>query len=250
MDEYKCKNFNDFLKKSSDYCHGSKFVIFRGQPCSKFQLLPTLARMRRDLNFSVGLRKLELKLFSEFHRLCHMHIDGIPSPQQNQLEELTIARHYGLPTRLLDWSSNPLAALWFACSSENGDVSNQSDPVVWLHHLKKDFEEDVVKETTWKKPFDVDKTIIFKPKHITPRIAAQAGWFSLHKMNEKGYIVALDDDEGYADSLMKIIIPHTEVSKILKELNILHVNSSTLLPDIEGVIKHIPWNVLNNFHLQ
>ncbi len=35
-------------------------------------------------------------------------------------ETYFIAQHFGMPTRLLDWSTNPLAALFFACHSEPG----------------------------------------------------------------------------------------------------------------------------------
>jgi hypothetical protein len=75
-------------------------MYFRGQVCD-WSLRPSLARE--------SVTEQERTKESEcFERLAEI------LPKVNDWERATIAQHYGVPTRLLDWSENPLVGLYFA----------------------------------------------------------------------------------------------------------------------------------------
>jgi len=49
------------------------------------------------------------------HRFRRFAYSELP-PGAGEWEALFLARHYGLPTRIMDWTTNPLVAAYFACS--------------------------------------------------------------------------------------------------------------------------------------
>ena len=171
-------------------------VIFRGMADSKFDLSPSLAR------FDKSEYTIEKELIDEFITRRPDSFEGL-----SDFDKLAKMQHYCLPTRLLDFSTNPLAALYFACESKPSKdgrilchltyLQNDSDPFVseiCSAAIRKNFDFNYfIDEYLCNNNLNLNQylikaylcgnTTVVKPKYWNQRIANQSGVFMIFPNN-------------------------------------------------------------------
>ena len=225
--------YSSFISKECD----DDDILFRGQRTDE-PLLPRIARVR--LHLGQLIIDVEKEMFGEFQRQALPLLEMTP---ESDWDWLALAQHHGMATRLLDWTVNPFAALWFAV--EKPPTKEQKPPhdlkpgIVWVFCTQR---KDYVTDFKTVNPFEVDRTRIFRPRHITRRIVSQSGWFTVHKYitKRKGFL-ALEKNRTYSKHLQKILIAPSKFSEIRRELDRCGFNAAALFVDIDGLCRHIQW---------
>ena len=85
--------------------------FFRGHTDSEWDLIPTIARTRNKNIYYPKWLNLEDDILEKFQNFSRPYLGYEP---KYKYEWLVIAQHHGLPTRILDWTTNPLKALFFS----------------------------------------------------------------------------------------------------------------------------------------
>jgi hypothetical protein len=220
-------SLSQFVQFVEDNCTHEN-VLFRGQREDK-RLLPRIARLK----LKVGVIAAERVMLEDFKRQALPFLESTP---ESDWDWLALAQHHGMATRLLDWTLNPLAALWFTVESP---AINEASGVVWMFQVE---EKDFVKPGDKSEPFAGDRTRVFRPRHITRRIIAQSGWFTSHKyLDDKEKFIALELNKRYKDRLTKVAIPAAAFSDLRRDLDRCGVNAAALYGDIDGLCRQIEW---------
>lgn len=182
--------------------------LCRGNGNASYVLTPSLFRYAG----SSDVDKIESEMMWFFKIQAKAHLQRFP---ESEMEWLTIARHHGLPTRLLDWSLSPLVACFFAVSRRP-----DTDGVVFLYDIDVFEKEEAI---------DLKKLKVitaFFPSHTEKRLTAQSGMFTVHPTNQQTL---------HSSKLTKIIIPKTAKQDIMTLLVKFGIHHATLFPDLDGL---------------
>jgi len=228
MKEIQITKFSEFI----EFLDGDPHLLFRGVCNKAHQLIPAIAR-----NWDGSLNDLKYVEKYSINQLKLRAINMVDFRPSNDFEWLIVAQHYGVPTRLLDWTSNPLVALFFAC---NSDYAN--DGAVYNFIGPKFLDVDQVTDI-----FEIEQDYYFQPRHLFPRLTAQSSFFTISanplRPLEETYI--LYEFQGRAvERIVKIVIEAKAKEAIFHRLSKFGIGSASLFPGLDGLCRELSWEVL------
>jgi hypothetical protein len=192
--------------------------IFRGVTAPDHNPIPTVGRERI---YGTEKRAREGRLFQEFK---HGAVTFVLQPDFTDWHWLACARHLGVPTRLLAWTSSPLLATFFALQAE----SETDGAVFCVPYSKFIYEVD----QTGNSPYSCRGEGRFTPPFIFDRIRAQRGLFTVHPDPTKIF---------YREGRKALRIPRARVNKFRKTLCKYGVDHCYIDPDAEGLGQQMRW---------
>lgn len=158
------QEFIDWISQRSSH------FAFRGISNKEHLLISGIGRKDKISDYCFAK---ELFLFNQFKLKTNLLVNA-----KNDLELLTIAQHHSLPTRLLDWTENPLVACFFAIQNKDYDGR------IYAFNYKKAVKADVNKN-----PFSIQDISVFFPPITSTRLNLQRGLFTIHPNPQKPCLI-------------------------------------------------------------
>jgi type I restriction enzyme M protein len=209
--------------------------IYRGQ-VENSPLLPSIGRQ----NMQVARKRnplLEKNLLEQFRFNAAGFLPALgDTTTAGWWRCMVLAQHHGLPTRLLDWTRSPLAALFFA--TERPPESDES--VVYVLLPSPEVHTADWFERRWPCPpwdYGEEALLFLQPEVTHPRISAQGSLFSVHP----GSPVDRLGSEVYERDLRRIVVPKDASTRIATGLYRLGITKALLFPGPDGVAATLRW---------
>ncbi|HQW68808.1 MAG TPA: FRG domain-containing protein [Flavobacterium sp.] len=220
----------------------SNKIWFRGHANKNYKLIPSI--FRTDA-YSIESEK---NLTEEFLDKARGFISGKTFDDN---EWYFLMQHFGLKTRLLDWTEGYLFALFFALKLNKGD-NIFLDPCVWIINPE-DLNNLSINQPTIIRTNDILNTslineylnfnnqknelpIAISPTYSNERVLRQKGCFTLHSGNST--INTVYKKNG-SNRIVKINISNKDRRQILEQLKLAGISESSIFPDLEGLSREL-----------
>ncbi|WP_151179545.1 FRG domain-containing protein [Hypericibacter terrae] len=240
--------------------------LYRGHPSKTYVLQPSIFRRKE-------YRRVEKNILRELIAIQPKEF----REDKTAFEQLVRMQHYGLPTRLLDLTYNPLVGLYFACSmhaDKDGEFltfslqkseikyfdSDTVSCVANLSNLTGRQRDEIRKFSTTSELNESDvglrllHFIKAEKPYFLPRIEMQ-DLKSIRAVRPKqtnqrilaqqgaflifGLVSTLQDSNNFGIRVTRKAIPAGAKKKLLEELDSININASTLFPEIDSAAKYI-----------
>lgn len=221
---------------------GTSALWFRGHAKVGWKLKPSIGRRFEDgglCNAPKGraaFEKEERALLQRFKRYSYPFVQRLLT----DWEAITLGQHHQLPTRLLDWTSNPLVALFFAVETERN-----ADGAVFAYRPRNDayhqismFDGQTRRKRKAADPLTVNGIKTVYPMLLADRLITQSGGFTVQDPRR---CLMQRDDENFDQKDLDVLeiykwrLPKGSKVGILDQLHRVGVNRQTLFPGLDGV---------------
>jgi hypothetical protein len=222
---------------NENYSNYKGSVWYRGQSNKDWSLVPGYLRLNNPPSESTLLKR--------FKQNAAMLINNSP---KESFDWLFLMQHYGVPTRLLDWSESPLVGLYFALENNN---ERDVDAALWSlkpSELNKAARINNVSEEFFIPSFDDIELENYTVENLSQnqrtqlyplatiatrnnaRIQAQHGVFTIHHHD-----ITPIEQLGNSNHVIKYVIPSSSKKDFLKQLSLLGVTRFQLFPELESI---------------
>jgi hypothetical protein len=208
-------------------------TLYRGHSSSSYSLKPSIGRCEYPGKNACQVEKV---LFSRFKLKSQLFFKG-----GTELDWLIFARHYGLNTRILDWTRSHYIALYFALQNRSKIKHEPFCVIAYSNPPLGDYFD--IRE---KHPFDMREDIYIEPPNLDSRIANQHAFLSIHA----DPFNALENEDLTKFSFYPC---QKTLIQIEKELVSVGISHATIYPGPDGIAKHLNENPDYNdvgLHLQ
>jgi hypothetical protein len=225
---------NKYARKRDDYSRTEQVILL------EFSLLHGFLYNCDEQGISVPYDCLSLRKSMDFSTFMAKHSDSTSGwPQEEFHPFLAMAQHHGIPTRLLDWSRNPLVAMYFAASQALHLDEQPELLAVWVIDA-----ESLELES-------LGLQVLSIAGGVSGNLAAQKGSFMLYKEPE---LVDFTDDfcpkkhEAIIDKLLfesdkitayKITLPACFAGELMLQCLKFNISATTLFPGADGAAKGV-----------
>jgi hypothetical protein len=258
--EEKPTTFTDIVKLVEGLLKGKRTPLwFRGCVKSDYKLLPSLYRHPTRTRID-DIARLEGELITRFRqRSIPFHDRALT----DDWDTLFFMQHYGVPTRLLDWTESPFVGLYFAVMSSPYVATSKGllrfrgaaalwilDPVEWnrhaLHHQSYGGGvlvpgDDALKGYRPTPSFSgmYNHPVALYGAHNSSRIVAQRGVFTIFGQNTNPMERVFVTESFPSDSLIKVVLTRNVLPKIRRSVLRHGITESVVFPDLEGLSQEI-----------